>query len=342
MPAATIAARGLVLPPGVIQPFFLRFSLDDWHVMAFIEGHPAFEAVEAMVRARPGGGGWAIRAIITRHDQSQMDHLNEAELTAAMRGALREVFARDIDFTLDLAPPQPRARLAFVSGEDEPVVLSLTALGPPDSANAGLTDPGGHSAGSSLPLMWRGASTLAGDDTWVEIAGRRYEAPVRMLGPGRIAREGYLTRGHHMGVIRAGEVRLRPLRAPAALAPGGEWAFASDGREVVYRITGETPDGALVIERQGALRELTTARPVGGRLELLAVATPDAAGLTLAFADDRFEIAIEDNRLVAGRVSADGTAIVLQPERPEWAVRRPVRVEIAQSAEETAFVTSVG
>src|SRR5579864_1243394 len=99
MPAATAAVRGVLLPPGVIQPFFLRFTREDWHVMAFIEGHPTYEAAEAMVRAKPEGG-WAIRAIITRHDQSQMDHLNEAELTAAMRGALREVFARDIDFTL--------------------------------------------------------------------------------------------------------------------------------------------------------------------------------------------------------------------------------------------------
>ncbi len=333
--------RGLLLPTGVIQPFFLRFTREDWHVMAFIEGHPAYEAVEAMVREKPEGG-WAIRAIVTRHDQSQMDHLNEAELSAAMRGALREVFARNIDFTLDLKAPQPRVRLAFVSGEDEPVVLALTALGPPDPANAGLSDPGGHSAISSLPLMWRGASTLADQDTWVEIAERRYQAPVRVLGPGRTAREGYLTRGHHMGVVRAGEVRLTPLRAPAALAPGGEWAFESDGREIVYRITGGSPDGALTIERQGSLREVITARPVGDRLELLAAAAPDADGLALSFAGDRFELAIDRQALVTGRVASDGASITLAPETPDWAVRRPVRVEIAQTSQETAFVTAVG
>jgi hypothetical protein len=333
--------RGLLLPPGVIQPFFLRFTREDWHVMAFIEGHPAYEAVEAMVREKPEGG-WAIRAIITRHDQSQMDHLNEAELSAGMRGALREVFARNIDFTLDLTPTQPRARLAFMSGDDEPVVLSLTALGPPDPAGAGLSDPGGHSAVSSLPLMWRGASTLAADDTWVEIAGRRYEAPVRVLGPGRTAREGYLTRGHHMGVIRAGEVRLTPLRAPAALAPGGEWAFESDWREVVYRITGEARDGALAIERRGPLREVITARPVGERLELLAVAAPDADGLALSFAGDRFELAIDRQPLVTGRVASDGASITLAPDTPDWATRRPVRVQIAQADGATTFVTAVG
>jgi hypothetical protein len=341
MPTKTTAARGVLLPPGVIQPFFLRFTREDWHVMAFLEGHPAYEAVEAMVRERPEGG-WAIRAIITRRDQSQMDHLNEAEPTAAMRGALREVFARNIDFTLDLTTRQPRARLAFVSGEDEPVVLSLTALGPPDAANAGLSDPGGHSAVRSLPLMWRGASTLAADDTWVEIAGRRYEAPVRVLGPGRTAREGYLTRGHHMGVIRAGEVRLKPLRAPTALAPGGEWAFESDGREIVYRIIGEAPDGLLTIERQGSLREVITARPVGERLELLAVAAPDADGLALSIDGDRFELSIDRQPLVTGYVRADADVIVLQPETPDWATRRPVRVEIARADGAIAFVTAVG
>ena len=129
---------------------------------------------------------------------------------------------------------------------------------------------------------------------------------------------------------------------PAALAPGGEWVFESDGREIVYRIVGETPDGALVIARQGALGEMITARPVGDRLELLAVGAPDAAGLMLSFADDRFEIAIDGHRLVTGRTSADAAGIGLQTETPEWAARRPVRVEIAQTADETAFVTAVG
>ena len=332
--------RGLLLPPGVVQPFFLRFTREDWHVMAFLEGHPSYEAVEAMVRARPGGG-WAIRAIITRHDQSQMDHLNDEDLAGAMRGALREVFACDIDFTLDLAPPQPRARLAFTSGEGEPVALALTALGPPNPANAGLSDPGGHSAVSSLPLMWRGASTLAAD-AWVEIAGRRYEAPVRALGGGRSAREGYLTRGHHMGVIRAGEVRLTPLRMPAALAPGGEWAFESDGRNVVYRITRAAPGDALVIERQGPLREVITARPHGERLELLAVGAPDADGLALSFAGGRFELAIDRRPLVAGRIVSDAASITLSPETPAWAARRPVRVGIAAAGGAATFTTAVG
>ncbi len=333
-------ARGLLLPAGVIQPFFLRFAPDDWHVMAFIEGHPAYEAVEAMVRERPDGG-YVIRAIITRHDGSQIDHLNDEALAAASRGALREVVARDIDFSLDLAGPQPRARLAFVSGEDEPVVLALTALGPPDPANAGLTDPGGHSADSSLPLMWRGASTLA-TEAWAEIGGRRYEAPVRRLSSGLAAREGYLTRDHHMGVIRAGEVRLRPLSAPDAPAPGAEWLFDGGGRTVAYRITGETPDGALTIDRVGGPSETLIARPLGERLELLEVAVPRAGGLALRLEDGRFEIAIGARPLVAGRASAGPGLIALDPETPAWAAARPVRVAIGKAEGATTFTTTIG
>lgn len=324
----------------MIQPFFLRFAPDDWHVMAFIEGHPAYEAVEAMIRDRPDGG-WIIRAIITRHDGSQIDHLNDESLAAAARGALREVVAREIDLSLDLAGPYPRVRLAFTSGANEPVVLVLRALGPPDPANAGLTDPGGHSAESSLPLMWRGASTLAAE-AWVEIGGRRYEAPVRELSSGITAREGYLTRDHHMGVIRAGQVRLAPLSAPGSLAPGAEWVFDSDGRRVAYRITGETPDGALTIDRVGGPSETITARPLDGRLELLEVAVPRAGGLTLRLADAGFEIAIGDRLLVAGRVLAEPGLVALHPVTPAWAAERPVRVAIGVADAAITLTTTIG
>jgi hypothetical protein len=48
------SARGIELPPGLLQPFDLKALRDDLHVMAFVRGHPEWEAVEAMVRYRDG------------------------------------------------------------------------------------------------------------------------------------------------------------------------------------------------------------------------------------------------------------------------------------------------
>jgi hypothetical protein len=46
---------GIVLPPGLLQPFLLRFRREDLHIMAFFSGHPDYEAVEAMIRYRGDG-----------------------------------------------------------------------------------------------------------------------------------------------------------------------------------------------------------------------------------------------------------------------------------------------
>src|SRR5471030_2061318 len=101
MPTAPSSALpGLLLPPGVVQPIFLRYRRDDLHVMAFMEGHPDYEAVEAMVQSRPGGR-YAIRAIITRHDQSQIDPVKKEDRIAEMRGAEREVCRREVDSARD-------------------------------------------------------------------------------------------------------------------------------------------------------------------------------------------------------------------------------------------------
>ena len=97
----------LVLPPGVVQPFDLHRLHDDLHVMAFFDGHPAYEAVEAMIR-RSADGPAAIRAILTRHDQTQIDHVNDDGLCAAARFAPRPTFRREIAFVEDRTEACPR------------------------------------------------------------------------------------------------------------------------------------------------------------------------------------------------------------------------------------------
>jgi hypothetical protein len=341
------ALPGLLLPPGVVQPIFLRYRRDDLHVMAFMEGHPDYEAVEAMVQSRPGGR-YAIRAIITRHDQSQIDHVNDDELIAEMRGAEREVCRREVDFAMDPSGATPRARLAFTSMAHEEIVLELTTLDRPQPSRAGLTDPGGHSAEISLPLMWRGASTLAGPATHVMIDGVRHDAP-RYVGGGPLdARKGYFTERHAMGVVRAGTLAMKVTEAPFHLRAGAQWAFEVEGREVRYRATDD--EGGLRIE--GPDGETVIARPHGDRLAVSRISVPaqgDPTNCLVLTLDPAgaFDISMEGQRnLVAGRATtleaASGAIFTLDPREPNWAVARKVRTEYARAGDRLTFITTIG
>ena len=97
-----IGPAGLDLPADFLQPFLLRFRREDLHIMAFFVGHSDYEAVEAMIRYRADGTP-SIRAILTRHDQRQIDHVNDDHLLAEGGGFLGE--ARPVG---PVAEPQRR------------------------------------------------------------------------------------------------------------------------------------------------------------------------------------------------------------------------------------------
>ena len=84
---------GIVLPPDLLQPFLLRFRREELHIMAFFGGHSDYEAVEAMISYRADGTP-SIRAILTRHDQSQIDHVNDDDLSADGHGVARQTCRR--------------------------------------------------------------------------------------------------------------------------------------------------------------------------------------------------------------------------------------------------------
>ena len=350
-PPTNAPRSGLLLPPDVVQPFFLRFRRDDVHVMAFIVGHPRYEAVEAMIQERAGGEP-SIRAILTRHDQSQIDHINDAALLAQMRGARREVCRRRIDFAAEPFGGVRRARLEFTSHAGERVVLCITSLGEPDARGAGLTDPGGHSASASLPLMLRGASTLAGPGSWVTVDGVRYDLPAKSVSGLAVGAEGYYTEGHAMGVIRAGSVTRRLIGKPDRLEVGAQWTFQSGQQTATYRITARDRNGRLRIETLDGSGEVVTARAIDGRLAIskieVGAAAPTSQGLALAFDDaGGFSMSMAGTRdLVTGQVdieeSANGALINLRPATPDWAADRAVRVAISRRGQRFGFLTTIG
>ena len=339
----------LAVPPDVLQPFFLRYRHDDLHVMAFFNGHAEYEAVEAMISQR-ADGGFSIRAILTRHDQSQVDHINNEALLADMRGAQRETCRRQIELQLNPGEGGRRARLSFSSYLGERLVLDLTTMGEADPSRGGLTDPGGHSPSSSLPLMWRGATALAGPQTSVTIDGVNYAVPEDDRRP-HLAPKAYYSAPFIMGVIRAGTVRTRLLGRPDRFEVGATWVSDVDGREVVRRVTECRADGRLCIETDGGGETIIALVGDDGLkiTEIRALGDEKAgSGLTLAFkTPGRFALSMEGApNLVAGTVEtsnpAQSSRISLRPATPDWATGRVVHVDCVREGGDVTYITAVG
>jgi hypothetical protein len=338
----------LVLPPGVVQPFDLHRLHDDLHVMAFFDGHPVYEAVEAMIR-RSADGPAAIRAILTRHDQTQIDHVNDDDLYAAARLSPRQTCRREIAFVEDRAAACPRARVAFESHAGEAVVLDLTSASPPAAARGGLSDPGRHAEGSSLPLMWRGRSALAGPASKVSIDGIAWPIPVKLRGAaGFVAHHGFFTEAHDMLILRAGTVASTVLEQPGEWKVGTRWTYSRPDGNRSYRITHVTPEGAVRLSGRGDLETLHGRRR-GDRLELhrIDVLAAGATGrrASLVFEPDgRFHLALDGaSGSVDGdvRLDADG-AMHLLPREPAWATARAVHVRISRSGDRIEVAALIG
>jgi hypothetical protein len=333
-------ASTLRLPTGVVQPFNLDFAPDDLHVMAFFTGHDEYEAVEAMVRHR-GSEPPLVRTILTRHDQSQVDHLNDDRLRQA-RVEERERVFRDIECVVENEASFRRAIVRFRSFRGEAVELDVTSLGLPDKTRGGLTDPGGHSCGTSLPMMYRGASALAAPRSRVLIDGRSLSIPTKIaVGDRAVAMEGYFSEQHHMAAIRSGLQVLELLDRPDGFKVGERWVYRCDGELLTYRISRSSIAGEIEVTRSDSRVEVIRGTLVDGRIELAEVRArhPDHGQhfVALTFAGGAFAVAIDGSEeLVGGTVQASAAddaeaSIALVPHRPAWAAGRPVQTSITRS-----------
>lgn len=349
------SAHAIRLPRGLVQPFDLRFSADDLHVIAYFENHPVYEAVEAMIRIEPGSR-CRVRAILTRRDQTQVDHVDDCrEGTGVQHGNGRVAVPRDVLVERTGAPHKPRIVVCFESFANEQVQFCLQATGPADPARGGLTDPGGHAARSSLPLMWRARSCLAGQGTSVTIDGVGYKVRERVRHPGFVGLDGFYTEGHEMGLVRAGRRKLVVLEEPTRIDLKSVWRYADgDGRPICWTVTQWSSSGQAVIETtQETGRERVHAQIHGGALQLLEVrraeAIADERGLALRFLPQgRFAMDVSDQKaLVTGTVHtsehADGECrFSLLPDHPRWAAARSLEASMARTGDEVEITTAVG
>lgn len=335
------------LPDGVLQPFELRFYADDLHVMAFFAGHAKYEAVEAMIRRNTDGSA-AVRAILTRHDQTQIDHVNEHALVRAAV-AERETHFSEIAFREPVESEQARtARVCveFISCDDERVLLDVVSAGLPDVKRGGLSDPGTHALHGALPLMVRGASAFASDHTLVSIDGVSYPVPEKFRTAGFVAHEGYFTRSHHMAIVRAGEIAYEMRRTPHRIEVGAEWGMQVPNGERCYRITAVEQDGTIRARRMANVAELVTFRVVDGAIDLRALRVGDERDpdsyAELAFDEDAFSIGVDGVARVCGRIDRRADGLTLGPTTPDWAITRRVSVSFARHDAMHVVTTTIG
>ncbi|NML43530.1 hypothetical protein HHL11_07205 [Ramlibacter sp. G-1-2-2] len=322
----------LHLPAFLVNPIPFQYVDDDWHVIAYFSGHPEFECVEAMFSAR-GDGTYSVRAILTRHDQVQVDYVNDPALLKGETGPERVRVLRAIEVTLDGQGGLPTAEVRFESLANGLVVLKVACASPPDPSRGGLTDPGAHALGTSLPMMWRHSSAVAGPDSSVHIAGVRYPIPETFRrGPHFVALRGFYTRGFHMAAIRNESRTLRVLRQPLSLAAGERWVYETPSGELAYEIQARIDDQTLRITSSARQGETVFARETrdGLALDRIELQSLHARGpaAAISFEDpDAFSIGVAGRAdVVAGSYSVSGSGLVLQPHSPAWAVARPVGI----------------
>jgi hypothetical protein len=338
---------GLRLPIGLIQPFGLGYIEDDIHAIAYFEGHSNYEAIEAMIKFSAVGKP-LIRVILTRHDQSQIDYISDSKTVEAIRlgGLQRETKHAPMQIEADLDEVRPWIRIDFASAHSEIIQFKLHAASIPDAKRGGLTDPGSHSVGTSLPIMVRGRSTMAGPGTLVLIDQKTYPIPVQIANPPHfVGLKGFFTEQHHMGLVRAGTKRLALLESPEVVDLGRRWVYQTErGTLLIYTVSARLSHGSFLIEcHSDQQHELISAsfdenRARVSRIERFGRGGP-GSGLCLSFQSaDQFSISVHSARdLVVGSSinREDGENryfVALRPTSPDWSIRRRVEVSIQRRA----------
>jgi len=331
------------------QPFLMIFSRSEPQVIAFLQDHPRYAAVEAFVTERPGQEP-LIRVVLTFHDGFQIDHVNDpviASVSAATNIA-RPVFFRSI--TYQAYPPAadlgPRAVISFISYQNEQITLDITASTPQPTAT-GLVDPLNHAEETSLPVMWA-ASTPGDASSQVIIDGVSW--PI-LPGPGPLpgGEQSSYSFTFDIGVFRAAAQHLTLIQGPQQIAVGAAWTFVDQtGTTQRYEVT-LVQGNRVVIRKTTGAEEIIEARISGTHGNVLQVrrvrltGVPASVGFTppppLGFTLDLtapglFTVSIDDHAdLVRGNVEAlqfhHGSIAILRPTQPSWAIPRFVTALVA-------------
>ena len=333
----------------IVNPFDMHYARDDLHIIAFFKGHPTYEAVEAMISFGAKDAP-TVRAILTRHDQTQIDHTNDQQLFAAANASGRTCVLRHIDSNSDLALALPSATIRFLSYLDESVVLTLKCAFPPDAKRGGITDPGLHASKSSLPVMLRGKSAMASAESSVEISSITYAIPEKLrVGNYFVGHHGYFTTQHHMAILRSGTQEMVALHVPDSISIGAKWVYDTASGPKSYIVASMAYDGQIEIVSTDGDGESICAKLVDHQLAVLKIRCGSKAhereGLSLSFKPDgTFSLDIDsyDNAVSGQYAQANSNEVELLPSMPQWATARPIKVSFSRSHKTVKIITKIG
>jgi len=339
-----------------IQPFNLCFHYYDLHVMLYFVGHPEYEAVEAMIdlqnKEKP-----VVRATITRHDQTQIDYVNDQKIMEEMKKVSsngREIHYTPIEFRRDEEKGESHVLLNFTSFKGENIVFDLYATGKPSPKHGGITDPEGHAEESALPIMWREKSTLASSKSNITFDEKGYKIPVKIWIPIFFkGMKGYYTEGFSIGVVTTGETILELVESPKRIEAGEKWIYKKGKDELVYEIMERNGD-QVIIQKSSEVSEIINTQIVDGHLEIEDIKVISDSGrkeeFTIKFNPflpdmtstsdwqelvSNFGISINEHRsLVTGKIElkkkTDKIVLNLNPEQPNWAIKRSIQATITK------------
>lgn len=335
----------------IVQPFPIYFDCNDYHVMLFFKSHPEYESIEAMIKEHEDGAPF-IRTIITRLNQTQVDHINDKDTEEMLknRKRKREVYYTPIHYEREEKSGKAHIVLKFISFKGEDIVFDFYAPKASDRY-ASLINPGGHSMHISLPVMYPERTTLAGPKSKMVINGIKYKVPVKVWIPLFFkGMRGYYSETFNIGVFRAGTEHVKIIRTPVDLKAGEKWIYESGNEVAVYEIT-DIKDNTISIlkENESVTAEISDA---GFKIKKISVYSASRQNKIAEFSiefmpsllvspavengqekEANFSISIDNHTsLITGKARAQRNhneiKLLLTPVQPEWAAKRPVSTVI--------------
>lgn len=345
-----------------LQPLAVSYEPYDYHVMLYFKGHPVYESVEAMIQEQ-GRQIPYIRVIMTRHDQSQVEYINDPptveRIKATNKG--RECYDAPIQYTHLQIKEQHHFFLAFTAQNEDAVVFDFRSAGKARTWFAGLVDPKDHARDSSLPIMYRERSTLADPGSKITLNGIAYKIPVKIWVPLFFkGMKGYYSESFAMGAIRQSEQRLQQISSSANMAVGEQWVYGASDRLLSYDIIERTGNQVILQNDNETIFARVSAEGFG--IEKLLYADPGGyQGPAFTFSFDpllptpyytgtlqqeiHFNIAIKDSSLITGAIRMQrqegAVKYLINADQPKWAARRNVCIVVKEEGPQIILETRI-
>ncbi len=319
------------------MPFTVYSYRADYHLIAFFDGHDTYESVEAFIFDGPRGesGDREFRAILTRHDNTQVDYLSPGIMASFRRDpGNRNTF--ETKGTFEYSKNKKDARLQFFLEDGNEISLIYLGQQRPDGQYGGMTDVGLHSPEGGLPLFYREQSSVSGKGSYVRIGTTRYPVPVdREIShpPFFTAYSAFLSLGYHSLILPSFGVTPLGYLIDGQISQGPTLSTGRGDSRGIRSLLSRAPDRS-----SGAVAKMIWDPPLPD-LETLEV----GSRYELRFGLDFPQSAIVDvyGDVEIRRPEASLVILDLRPGFPSWAVGlRNIRYSMV-NIEGTWFVEAV-